>query len=154
MNPPRLFALFLLAAAYLALGASAFGQTIKYLGYNLTNYTVVGWTNTNSLLFTNPVSVGDTTINAQGLLWGGALLIDGEQRAIVATNGDPMLSWDTGVLAAFVALDFNNATNKATTRSNLFGSAGISTNIQFVRVGGTTNTLIFSNGILHSVTTP
>ena len=73
------------------------------------------------------------------------------------TEGVTYFTTDTaqgGYVEFAKPLGFSGTNTAATTRSNLFGSAGISTNIQFVRVGGTTNTLVFSNGILHSVTTP
>lgn len=57
------------------LSASAFAQTIKTLGFNTTNGQVVANTGTNTLTFTNPISIsyeGNTiTYNAFGLNgWG------------------------------------------------------------------------------------
>lgn len=164
MNPPRLFALAILAAAYLALGASAFGQTIRTLGYNTTNFTVVGYTNTNVLTFTNPVMLpigsgiaGVLESVDERVTVTGALVLGGA-TPLLQFSPTNYFVWESGVTTNGVLLvgplDFANSTNKSTTRSNLFGSVGISTNIQFVRVGGTTNTLVFSNGILHQVTTP
>jgi len=147
-----------------ALSGLCMAQTIRYLGYNSTNFTVQGFTNTNALTFTNPVmlpigsgiagvleSVDEQVTVTGGLVLGGAM----PTLQFTATN---YFVWESGVTTNGILLvgplDFANSTNKSTTRSNLFGSVGISTNIQIVRVGGTTNTLVFSNGLLHQVTTP
>jgi hypothetical protein len=63
MQPIRtLLAAFFFAAC--ALSASA--QTIKALGFNLTNNTVVGPTNTNALAFTNAASFSGQIQSAAG----------------------------------------------------------------------------------------
>jgi len=136
--------LTLLAIA--ALTFTAHAQTNRSLVYNTSNNTVIGPTNTNALTFTNRVRFddgsGDTfTFNGPNILTSGGLNLSFSASAFSITGA---LEWG----------GTNASSNKSTTRSNLFGSVGVSTNIQFVRVGGTTNTLVFSNGLLHSVTTP
>jgi len=184
MKTPRLLTLALLAAAYLALGASAFGQTIRTLGYNTTNFTVVGFTNTNALAFTNtisisnlraPVAVSSSPVTnsaptAFSVARAGTETNTPSTNPVASFSGDLLESGAIilGVYSGDLAGETNEAgalftvnnlgqawfADKSTTRSNLFDSVGVSTNIQFVRVGGVTNTLIFSNGILHQVTTP
>ena len=140
--------------ALAALTFTAHAQTNRGLFYNTTNFTVLGWTNTNALVFTNPVSVLDVQITPDGLSYAGVTTIDlGTQELVSGTNG-VVMNWSGGSVLFPIAPNFLDSGVQSTTRSNLFGSVGISTNIQFVRVGGTTNTLVFSNGILHSVTTP
>jgi hypothetical protein len=141
--------------ALTALTFTAHAQTNRGLFYNTTNFTVLGWTNTNALTFTNKIKTPEVF-----------LTLAGEDDAKIANEGGALaLYGNDGLVASMTAsqISFRGplifeggaaTTNMATTRSNLFGSVGISTNIQFVRVGGTTNTLVFSNGLLHSVTTP
>ena len=100
----HLLALLLLAAC----AVSAQGQTIKTLGYNTTNGSVV-YAGTNNLTFTSTVFFGsDTSINtSSGINYGGSEVINLEERTLV---GD----WVIGGALAFI-----NATNVAATRTNL-----------------------------------
>jgi hypothetical protein len=136
--------LTLLAIAALTFTAQA--QTNRSLVYNISNNTVIGPTNTNALTFTNALSFGTNAATTRTNLGLGssANVVFGD---IIAPTGS------ISNLGVSGFIDFEDEA-KGPTRTNLFGSGGISTNIQFVRVGGTTNTLIFSNGLLHSVTTP
>jgi hypothetical protein len=80
------------------------------------------------------------------------------QTAMVfAFNGEVVLDAGSGLISAVSPIRFygdNALTNAFLTRSNFFGAPGISTNIQVVKVGGATNTLVFTNGLLKEVTTP
>lgn len=125
-----------LTALFLLLAASAYGQSIKTLGFNTTNGVVVANTGTNVLTFTNqPIYFGgDFNIENGVLRWG---------------NEDRMSVEDLTLVGAWFvqgSLNFVDEPTAAATRTNLFGHGGISTN--FV-VG--TNTLVFTNGILKEV---
>lgn len=163
---PRYIALLTLLALY-ALSGLCMAQTIRTLGYNSTNFIVQGWTNTNALTFSNAVAlvVGSgippllTTVDEEVRIDGNLTMrANTTTLQLGPSTNFWSIGWEVGTTTngAIItgALDFANATNKSVTRSNLFGSAGISTNIQIVRVGGATNTLVFSNGLLHQVTTP
>jgi len=54
--------LLVLLALY-ALAGLSFGQTLRSLAYNTTNFTISGFTNTNALIFTNAIRVGGTTLS-------------------------------------------------------------------------------------------
>jgi hypothetical protein len=188
---PRISTIAISILALAALGACAFGQTVRSLAYNTTNFTVQGWTNTNALKFTNNVEIGNNvlttntntwiiTINAAGEVSQGLAAefflpestavrggigaafhvggFGGEGGALYM--GDWFITADTNFTGAsttakiFGALDFGNSTNKAVTRTNLFGHGGITTNISVLVPGGGTNTLRFTNGILFSNSVP
>jgi hypothetical protein len=127
----------------LGLGASWLTNTNPPI-YADTNGTVISgrtdvltWSNKTD--FTNVVNFYTQIQARTGIFCGGPIQFETDEE-----SGATLTNLGLGYLG----------TNATTTRSNLFGSVGISTNIQFVRVGGTTNTLVFSNGLLHSVTTP
>jgi hypothetical protein len=131
----HILALLLLAAC----AVSAQGQTIKSLGYNTTNGTVV-YAGTNPLSFTNTVFFGsDTSINtSSGINYGGSEVINLEERTLV---GD----W---VVAGGLA--FLSATNAAVTRTNLSLGATCLTNSNVTNfraaIGlGATNDVTFRN---------
>jgi hypothetical protein len=88
--------------------ATGYGQTIKSLGFNTTNGKI-GYAGTNPLTFTNTVFFGDdVSINpSAGINYGGSEVMNLEERTLV---GD----W-----AVAGGLGFFNATNAATTRTNL-----------------------------------
>jgi hypothetical protein len=104
--------------------------------------TVQGWTNTNALTFTNDLVLQKAI--------GGGVWIDFPNGLF---SGDWAMA---GELLFETAPQFGGVA--PTTRSNLFGTAGRTTNFQFVHMGsGTnrlTNTLVFSNGALHAITSP
>jgi hypothetical protein len=131
----HLLAILLLAAC----AVSAHGQTIKSLGYNTTNGSVV-YAGTNPLSFTNTVFFGsDTSINtSSGINYGGSEVINLEERTLV---GD----W---VVAGGLA--FISATNAATTRTNLgLGATWLTnTNVTNFRAAiglGATNDVTFAD---------
>jgi hypothetical protein len=156
--------------------ASAFGQTIKTLGYNTTNGTIV-FANTNTLNFTNPVFFSSFAQNDLSIQLWPSFEDEGCAFGIVrGTNGIvPLLNlgFQNNTVHLFVPIGFQSNTVAATTRTNLgLGlpaltntsnvtamralSGSTNTNHPFsgsVSVVGTnnTNTLVFSNGILQSV---
>jgi hypothetical protein len=99
----------LLALAILALlCAPASGQTLKALSYNTTNGKI-SYAGTNPLTFTNTVFFGDdVSINPSvSINYGGSEVINLEERTLA---GDWLVAG---------GLNFSNATNAATTRTNL-----------------------------------
>jgi hypothetical protein len=115
--------------------AVARGQTRTNLGIPLPALT-----NTNNANFRTNIGLG-AFLSEDG--W--AQLFDG--------NGNEILNVEDGVTVSR-EIYFDNATNAATTRTNLGLGGGIITNISVLVSGGGTNTLQFSNGILTNVTTP
>jgi len=141
----------ILAAIAILAAATAQGQEIKSLAYNTTNFTVIGWTNTNAVTFTNPVKAPDFVFPAGVLNEGGVFssgfgaYLSWEESGIyvgVVGSSTNVLAWD--IFTA--AVSFGNPT---LTRSNLFGSPGLSATI--------TNdglVFVFTNGILASTNAP
>jgi hypothetical protein len=173
MKPPRLLA-FLALFGFLALGPAAFGQTVRNLAYDTTNWTVIGWTNTNAIIFTNRVNYSNTvrvpngaltnpsitfstnTINPPGFYFSPLSSIG----LAVTRQGSVIMGWRTNVIAIYAPITVvdgiggDAATIRAATMSNLAGAATFTTNVQVLVTGGATNTLQFSNGILTGVTAP
>ena len=90
------------------LGVGVYGQTIKTLGYNTTNGTVI-YSGTNMLTFTNDVRFGD-----------GDLTVSGQ----VISGGGVSLSFEDGSLSGAILLETNSSivfqgSSAATTRTNL-----------------------------------
>jgi hypothetical protein len=98
----------LLTLLLATLCATGHGQTIKSLGYNTTNGKI-GYAGTNPLIFTNTVFFGnDVSINpSAGINYGGSEVMNLEEKTLV---GDWLVAG---------GLSFFNATNAATTRTNL-----------------------------------
>jgi hypothetical protein len=111
--------LAILAAAILA--APAFAET-EALVTDTNNNVISG--RAGALLLSNPIAVGDTELNAQGLSWAGDPRIDFEQVALVDSNNIAVLSWGGESLVFGRAIDFG--TNAAATRTNL-GLGGTNT---------------------------
>jgi hypothetical protein len=136
------------------LSATAYGQTIKALGYDTASGEVVANTGTNVLTFTNEVIVADN-IELSSLTLGA-----GAQLNIDALNVQQQKFFiDAGAteIEAGIPINFTGegaTTNAAITRTNLGLGGGVITNIDVLVSGGGTNTLQFSNGILTNVTTP
>jgi hypothetical protein len=128
---PRHTVLFALLALYVLAVPAVFGQTIKPLSYNTTNFTVIGWTNTSALTFTNAV---DFNANVQFFsridIWEVVNLVDGTNAAIDFEGGA-------------------TSTSATLTRSNLFGAVGLTATITN---GGLV--FVFTNGILASTNAP
>jgi hypothetical protein len=131
----KLFLTLLIAT----LCATGYGQTIKALGYNTTNGKI-GYAGTNPLTFTNTVFFGDdVSINpSAGINYGGSEVMNLEERTLV---GD----W-----AVAGGLGFFNATNAATTRTNLgLGATWLTndnvTNFRTAIGLGATNEVTFQN---------
>jgi hypothetical protein len=153
MNLRRLpFQLFSISAlsTWLLL-ASGHAQTIKPLSYNTTNFTVIGWTNTNAVTFTNPVKVpillyNNGSIKEEGIFSSGyGAYLSWEEGGIyfgVVGSSTNVLAWDIST----AAVTFGNPT---LTRSNLFGAPGLSATITN---GGLV--FVFTNGILASTNAP
>lgn len=167
--------LLTILATLCILAAPAAAQTIKSLGYNTTNGQIVAATN---VVWTNAFNFSSNTVAAVvrtnlGLgvtnspefasitLGTGALTISGgpeddvsienaSSQLQINLQGSPAVSF--GSIAYYsTPIEFNNTTNAATTRTNLFGHGGISTNIAVLVSGGATNTLVFTNGLLKEV---
>jgi hypothetical protein len=162
MKPPRILA-FIALLGFLALGPAAFGQTIRALSYNTTNFNVVGWTNTNALTLSNRLNIqpapgGTTNILALRISVSnnetGAYVSDSAGNGLVFVhNGAISLGLLTNSVT-FYRPTLWSGTNATTSRSNLFGGAvGITTNVSVVGTNNT-NTLQFFNGILTNVTAP
>jgi hypothetical protein len=79
--------------------ATAYGQTIKSLGFNTTNGEVVANTGTNTLTFTNDVEFN--IVNATALRWDTNIVFGIDEANF------------------FVAPDFDSPTIAAETRTNL-----------------------------------
>jgi hypothetical protein len=125
----------LLLAAFCATG---YAQTIKSLGYNTTNGKI-GYAGTNPLTFTNTVFFGDdVSINpSAGINYGGSEVMNLEERTL---TGDWLVAG---------GLSFFNATNAATTRTNLgLGATWLTnTNVTNFRTAiglGATNDVYFN----------
>jgi hypothetical protein len=147
---------------------------LAVLTYNTTNNAVFGPTNGDSLKLTNSLLLTVTNSAGQNVF---AAILRRTPDDIAATNGVAILTivqgdLSTGVLAqqpvfsvnsegltpneAFVVYADGSAffANPETTRTNLFGHGGITTNISVLVPGGGTNTLRFTNGILFSNSVP
>jgi len=126
--------------------ATCYGQTIKALGYT-TNGQIV-YTNTNTRTFNN---------SRIGLLESGedtVFLVNQSGAFAIRPNDTGVAVFTDSVVTFGKPVEFDNATNAATTRTNLGLGGGVITNIDVLVSGGGTNTLQFSNGILTNVTTP
>ena len=140
-----------LCAALLCWAAPAQAQTIKSLGFNTTNNTVVS---TNQIFFTRLATLGGTAAdtpfsivsgtNTVGLFASSAFGI-GPYLGF-SYNGTRVFLISSNAIRAENPITFNTTTNAATTRTNLGLGSGLITNV----VAGT-NTLVFSNGILTGV---
>jgi len=99
---------FLTTLLLATLCATGYGQTIKALGYNTTNGKI-SYAGTNPLTFTNTVFFGDdVSINpSAGINYGGSEVMNLEEKTLA---GDWLVAG---------GLSFFNATNAATTRTNL-----------------------------------
>jgi len=117
----------LLTLLLATLCATGYGQTIKALGYNTTNNTIVGLTNNQRLRFEH-IQLSAGTAAAPSLVYTsgtnsfgtfassefgtGPFLgfsVEGTRRFFISTN----------TIRAELPLSFNNATNEAVTRTNL-----------------------------------
>lgn len=126
----------------LGFGLSAFGQTIKSLGYNTTNGQVVANT-TNALTFTNETRFGggDIVINVNSAFWSGnGVGINFEDGAFI--SGDTNAQWRFDMPFYFISSSF-----EAQTRTNLgLGwSALTNTNAATSLLGFTTNGQVVAN---------
>lgn len=158
MNLRRLpFQLFSISAlsTWLLL-ASGHAQTIKPLSYNTTNFTVVGWTNTNAVTFTNSLSIfGPASARIVLAVEGGAtntIIAEGDGLSFY-TGGAIYFYTDnsespSGAVVFAKPLKFTAGAH-STTRSNLFGAPGLSATITN---GGLV--FVFTNGILASTNAP
>jgi hypothetical protein len=137
--------LFALLALYVLAVPAVFGQTIKSLSYNTTNFTVVGWTNSSPLLWTNFVQFSTNVVLGVGsgqpqLQFGTGFAgvwdtVDNEYILKIPTDSDPV--------------EINGQWNDPSVRSNLFGSPGLSATITN---GGLV--FVFTNGVLASTNAP
>jgi hypothetical protein len=143
------------------LSATAYGQTIKSLGYNTTNGEVVANTGTNVLRFTNSaIEIGQTNSDITSITPGEiassfGFRLNWEENFIEKPGATFDFRFDE--VRLFGSLSFGGdeaTTNAAITRTNLGLGGGVITNIDVLVSGGGTNTLQFSNGILTNVTTP
>ena len=128
-----------LAAVLLCWAAPAQGQTIKSLGFNTTNGTMV-YTGTNDLRFPATIRIGT---NQAGISSGGQFL------SLTDGDGGVSMQLGTNAITVYNRISFGGlgaSSNAATTRTNLGLGSGLITNV----VAGT-NTLVFSNGILTGV---
>ena len=143
--------LILLAAALLCWAASVQGQTIKSLGFNTTNSTVVS---TNQIFFTRLATITGSAADPSFAVVAGTNILGlfaTTQLGIgpylgFSFNGTRVFLISSNAIRAENPITFNNTTNAATTRTNLGLGSGLITNV----VAGT-NTLVFSNGILTGV---
>jgi hypothetical protein len=124
-------------AALVLLAAGAGGQTIKPLSFNTTNFTVLGPID-EALRFTNSLTMlsASNSEAAVSLEAGNAASVFWKGLQIGGEDGD-------------ASIEFGNITNSTLTRSNLFGSPGLSATI--------TNSglvFVFTNGILASTNAP
>jgi hypothetical protein len=112
----KLFLTLLLAT----LCSTAYGQTIKSLGYNTTNNRVVGPTSTNALVFTNVTSFevdaffngGDIRIGDGALYFGGTERINLEENRFAGEwTFDQPASWRTNLGLGATWLTNDNVTN-------------------------------------------
>jgi len=133
---------------------SGFGESAAYY----TTVELVGYT--NGLVFTNanilfggmsatneaapPVGV---TVSIYGSINLNPFNIGGGEATPFFTAAAPD---GRAVVLSGEGLVFSNGAD-ATTRSNLFGTEGASTNIAVLVSGGSTNTLVFTNGLLKEV---
>jgi hypothetical protein len=147
---PRISTIVISILAFAALGACAFGQTVRSLAYNATNFTVVGFTNTNAIAFTNPIAATALLLQAAGeddvKLENGS----GAFEFVTSAGSVATMAALSTSLRGFLAFEGTNAVaNKATTRSNLFGAPGLTATITN---GGLV--FVFTNGILASTNAP
>jgi len=162
--------LAIVLAIVCATAASAFSQTIRTLGYNTTNGQIV-YSGTNTLSFQNTVQFGltvnfgsDISINSTTI--SGYNVTLNLEEAIFANSSGPWNFQNTGIYSVG-AIEFDNTTNAATTRTNLglpLNALTNDSNVKLMRAlsGSTntnepysgsvsltnTNTLVFSNGVL------
>jgi hypothetical protein len=101
--------------------ATGYGQTIKTLGFNTTNNTVVGPTNGNALVFTNTLTfVGDGSV---------VDIIAEESRALVdQDDSSPAMSYDSAGSGWTVTAGggFRTAIGLGTTNDVTFNSLAVS----------------------------
>ena len=143
--------LILLAAALLCWAAPVQGQTIKSLGFNTTNGNIImpsSLTFGSNVVFSQSISATTNGVSAGGTLFAGS------GSTISFYQAEDQARWRTNLALGLPAL--TNTSNVTAMRA-LAGSTN--TNAPFsgsVSVVGTnnTNTLVFSNGILTSVTSP
>jgi hypothetical protein len=156
--------ILLAAAALLCWAAPLQGQTIKSLGYNTTNGTLV-YTGTNDFRLPATIRIGT---NQAGISSGGQFL------SLTDGDGGVSMQLGTNAITVYDKISFGGAggtasSNAATTRTNLglpLEALTNTSNVTAMRAlaGSTntnepfsgsialtnTNTLVFSNGILLS----
>jgi hypothetical protein len=107
--------------------ATGYGQTIKALGYNTTNNTIVGLTNTQRLAFEH-ISVTSGTAGAPSMTYASGTNVFGTFASTAfgigpflgfSVDGNRRFFISTNTIRAELPLSFNNATNEAVTRTNL-----------------------------------
>jgi hypothetical protein len=107
--------------------ATGYGQTIKSLGYNTTNNTIVGLTNTQRLSFEH-IALTAGTAGAPSLTYASGTNVFGTFASTAfgigpflgfSVDGNRRFFISTNTIRAELPLSFNNATNEAVTRTNL-----------------------------------
>ena len=142
--------IILLSAALLCWAAPVQGQTIKSLGFDTTNNTVVS---TNQIFFTRLATLGGSAADPSFAAVFGTNtigLFSATQFGIgpylgFAYNGTRVFLISSNAIRAENPITFSTTTIAASTRTNLGIGSGITTNV------AGTNTLVFSNGILTGV---
>ena len=128
--------LLTLLAAFTLLVSPAAAQTIKSLGYNTTNGSIVANTGTNTLRFTNNVSFqGGPLINGSGIFYDTSGGINLEENILTDNSNSTVFTWGDSTVSFSKPITFANTTNAATTRTNL----GL----------GATNTVRFGSILLY-----
>jgi hypothetical protein len=150
----KLFLTLLLAT----LCSTAYGQTIKALGYNTTNNRIIGPTNTNALVFTNVTSFevdaffngGDIRIGGGSLDFGGNERINLEENRFAGEwTFDQPASWRTNLGLGATWLTNDNVTNFRTAielgETNLvtFGNVAAGSPSPEVEFGGSQAVVFF-----------
>jgi hypothetical protein len=141
----------LLTAILCSTAASA--QTIRTLNFNSTNGEVIANTGTNLLAFTNTIKF--SVFNEADVILEEVYTDTNKEVGIHVANqeliagGNAVFAWTTNEIKFYQPANFYDGT-AANTRTNLFGHGGVSTNISVVGTNST-NTLVFTNGILKEV---